>query len=410
MDRQARNAINQAMTKHPEQTPGPALTREDGTRHIIGDQPVTIGRDASCEIVLVDDGASRCHARVRPVACGYEVMDLGSMNGTLVNGLPVEAQHLYHGDTLVIGATRFLAEGFPDRPAEVAIENAHLVQRLAEEKAALHEAHEELKAAHEALVKSEKLAVVGLLSSGIIHDLKNPISAIHLCNEMLAGHLRPAPGGGVSLEAIAELSENIAVGVAQCRQVMHRLLMYTGDRQATRTECCPRALVEEMVEFLNYEILRSGAEVSCTFADDLTPVCLVPNDIKQALINVTLNALQAMKPGNGRLEIEVDAVEDQGAPRVRIRFRDNGRGMSADECKRVFEPFYRGTDRPGQSVRTGLGMSVSQGIIKQHHGLIRVDSVEGQGTTVDVLLPAGATAEHHGAEALGVTQRIPLPI
>jgi len=112
---------------------------------------------------------------------------------------------------------------------------------------------------------------------------------------------------------------------------------------------------------------------------------VVPGQIEQILVNLVLNARQAM-PNGGRLRVEV--CENQAAEMVEVKIADSGSGIPPDQLRQIFEPFYT-TKTPDEHGRggTGLGLSVCRQIIEQHHGRIRVESVVGQGSTFTVKLP-----------------------
>lgn len=295
-----------------------------------------------------------------------------------------EIQQLTRSDLKLIAAI--------GNQAAIAIENSRLVERLAREKCALNEANEELKAAQEILLRSEKLALVGQLASGIVHELKNPIAVIQLSNETLKDQLRSTSGKPVDMDFVKELAGNTTKGIDMCRQVIDRLATYTRNRK-DKQECIDVGdLTQEIIDLLHYEILRARVEVLYERASDPLTIQAEMNQIKQVFINIMLNAIQSMDKSEKCLNISAGQAEYNGLDHIRIRFQDNGKGMTKAQQDQMFEPFFTGHDTEATG-RTGLGMSVSHGIVKDHLGFISVSSVPGEGTAMDVYLPIAERTE-----------------
>ena len=271
--------------------------------------------------------------------------------------------------------------------AGTAVENARLYERLAEEKAALEAAHTALQSAQEQLIQSEKLAAVGRLSSGIVHDMKNPMTVIL----GYAGLIRDRATGGVDVpevrEGIRRLVDEIEVGVSHVNQVIEQLLMFARPSDPVKVPTDVRELVQDTVRFLAHETNAAGIKVREEMPADLPPTAGDPNQIKQVFMNVVLNGVQAMEPRWGLLTIRGEFVTRDGVPCVETTFEDNGCGMSEAQQAKIFDPFYT-TKEAGEGLGgTGLGLSVAYRIIENHGGTIRVRSEPGKGSAFTVALP-----------------------
>jgi signal transduction histidine kinase len=253
--------------------------------------------------------------------------------------------------------------------------NEHLAERV-------RKAAAELEATQKQLFQAEKLAALGKLSAGIAHEIRNPLTSIKILIHSLAD-----PG---ATESSREKDLNVIESeIERVNKIIRQFLDFARPRPPALVPADARRLVDETLALAGYEIESQGVELEREDERDLPPVPMDREQMKQVLLNLILNALQAM-PGGGKLRIQtalVGAEEGAQADRaVEIRVRDTGGGIPAEIRNRIFEPFFS-TKEEG----IGLGLSVAQRIVEEHGGRIRVESREGQGTTFAVLLPlAGA--------------------
>ena len=264
--------------------------------------------------------------------------------------------------------------------AGAVIEKALLYDKLKAEKAALQTAQAQL-------VQSEKLAAVGQLASGIVHDMKNPMTVILGYSGLIAKRLSKVTEENREALDISRLIGEIEEGVRHVNQVIEHLLMFASPQSTVKKATPIDGVIDDTMRFLQHETSQAGMKVASHIKDDLPPVFINSNSIKQVFINIVLNALQATEPYHGQLEISAHITHEDNGPRVDVRFADNGCGMPQEQKSRVFEPFYT-TKKPGSGLGgTGLGLSVSYGIVENHGGTISVESEEGKGTTFIVSLP-----------------------
>lgn len=297
----------------------------------------------------------------------------------------LQADVLRSGHRLIEDDLRLLAA--IGMQAGTAFENATLYGQLAAEKAALQQAHEKLRTAQDTLIRSEKLAAVGRLSAGVVHDVQNPMTVILCHAEMLLQSLAGMTKTPVDNQSIIESVKQIEAGVLQCNSVMNGLLQFARQSKPEKTVVAPNTLIEDIVRFLAYEIRKVKATVITDLKSDLPPIFADAGQIKQVLLNLLINAMQAMN-GGGRINITTGIVDGASGEMVFIRIRDTGCGMSPEVKNHIFEQFFT-TKALGQGVGgMGLGLSISYGIVKNHGGMIEVESAVGQGAAFTIKLPA----------------------
>ena len=230
------------------------------------------------------------------------------------------------------------------------------------------------------LVQSEKLAAIGKVTAGIAHEINNPLNNISLTAEAL---LEDLPD--LSQDDSLEMIQDILAQSDRAREVVHHLLEFS---RAHKNNITVRV---DLVKLVNDSIalvrnqFRLG-EITCNYQPPNQPLPIIgtPPQLQQVLVNIMLNAVQAMHPG-GRLDIGVTA-EDKNAV---ITIADTGAGIPSQMLPHIFDPFFT-TKNEG----TGLGLSLSYAIIKDHQGDIEVESEEGRGTTFRIKLPRVTETEH----------------
>ena len=218
----------------------------------------------------------------------------------------------------------------------------------------------------------ERLRAFGEVAAGATHDLGNVFQVLAGRFELLAAKLPPA-----EREKLGLARQSIADGIditQRLRQLGH------ADGPKDFEPLCLRALVDEVLRMTEPRWQRcAGVEVTSQL-DDVPPVLGRPSEIREVVTNLVLNALDAM-PGGGRLTVTTSRRNGHAC----IDVADSGSGIPADVRRRLFVPFV--TTKPNG---TGLGLSVSYGIVKRHGGRIDVETTEGQGSRFSVCLPVGA--------------------
>jgi two-component system, cell cycle sensor histidine kinase and response regulator CckA len=222
---------------------------------------------------------------------------------------------------------------------------------------------------------AQKMEAVGQLAGGIAHDFNNFLAVILGRSEILA---KLVPQEGELQSHLALIRET----VEQASQLTLRLLAFSR-RQVLQPQTADlNAIVEDTVNMLR-RLIGESVSIELGLADDLELVRVDPGQIGQVVVNLALNARDAM-PSGGRLVIETCNRLDGGVPSVVLTMRDDGHGMDEATRARIFEPFFT-TKAAGHG--TGLGLATVYGIVEQSGGTITVDSAPGGGTTFEVFLP-----------------------
>lgn len=246
----------------------------------------------------------------------------------------------------------------------------------------------EVRDLEEQVIQAEKLATLGQLAAGVVHELNNPLTSISVYGEYLLKK--------------AEHAEAPAGDVEKLRRIVHsaeRILRFTRDlvvyARPTAEEAkllSMRAVLEQSIVFCEHVITECGATVERRFTSGSLQIRGVKGQLHQVFINLITNACHAMPDGAGRLVLSTNVSIDGTAT---VRVKDNGTGIPDDQRHTIFEPFF---STKGEGKGTGLGLSIVRNIVQQHRGEIRVESSPGEGTTFEVMLPPAEPADDDDAE------------
>ncbi len=236
---------------------------------------------------------------------------------------------------------------------------------------------EEIDRAKSRLIQSEKMSAFGQMSAGIAHEVKNP----------LAGILGYAQMSKKKLPADSEVSPYLDIiekETVRCKEIVENLMRFARQEKAEMSKMDLNKTIRDSVKLVEHQISISGIKIQQNFALEGAPIWMMgnPNQLQQVMMNLMLNAQQAME-NKGSLSISTTFDSDQKKATVAVS--DTGPGMSAEVKSRIFEPFFT---TKGAGKGTGLGLSVTLGIVKDHSGVIEVDSEIGRGTTFQITLPA----------------------
>jgi two-component system NtrC family sensor kinase len=226
------------------------------------------------------------------------------------------------------------------------------------------------------LLQTEKMAGLGQLVSGIAHELNNPLTSIIGYSQLLLGRRLTAPQ-----EADGRLIHQEAERAAR---IVKNLLLFAREARPERRSVYLNEIVERTLALRNYELRVENIELSQDLAPDLPPVVADPAQLQQVLLNLLVNAEQAIRQGSGEGSIR---VRTRKSPRGRVSFEilDSGPGIPQEIIPRIFDPFF--STKPS-GAGTGLGLSITCGIVKEHGGEIFVQSQLGHGAKFTVELPA----------------------
>ncbi len=229
------------------------------------------------------------------------------------------------------------------------------------------------------LLQSEKQASVGRLAAGVAHEINNPLTGVLTYTHMLLRRKDLQEDIRSDLEVIAQSTERV-------RKIVKGLLDFSRQTKLDREPTDVNKLISSTVLLMENQALIKGVSLNFDPGEDLPLVTLDRSQIQSVLLNMIINALDATKPGD-RINIYTAtglSATESGQKGVEITIADNGCGIPQDNLDKLFDPFFT-TKEIGQG--TGLGLSVSLGIVQEHGGTIRVQSEVGKGTRFFIWLP-----------------------
>ena len=229
--------------------------------------------------------------------------------------------------------------------------------------------------ARELVAQSEKLAAIGRLAAGIMHEINNPLATIAACAETMALDTK-------SVEGEPEYLKIIESEVQRCKRIIDGLLDFSRPRAQERVSLQVNTVVERALFLLKHHARFKQLTVQAELGTELRSVHASSEQLIQVMIALLMNAADAM-PQYGRVLVRTRPAP-RGAKHVVIEVQDEGTGMSRNQMARIFEPFYT-TKEPGRG--TGLGLAICHGIVADHGGRIEVSSEPGKGTRFTILLP-----------------------
>ena len=228
------------------------------------------------------------------------------------------------------------------------------------------------------LVQNEKMAELGRISAGVVHELNASLSVISSAAQMI---LREAEVP----EFVREMVARIGTEAQRLSHLARGLLSFSAQESAP-TEIDINITTRFVLDFINFEAARRAVVIEPHLDFRLPLVMLDGNRLKQILLNIVMNALQAMEPHGGRLSVKTCPW---GADEVGIRITDTGPGIDEETRKQIFQPYFT-TKKAGEG--TGLGLFVTKTLVEKLGGRIELESKVGKGTTFTVILTAGEQA------------------
>src|SRR6266581_4143738 len=238
---------------------------------------------------------------------------------------------------------------------------------------------------HEAqhrLAETEKLAAVGQLAAGVMHEINNPLATILACSEALA--LRSADLAPPDRHGYDEYLKIIDTEVQRCRRIVESLLDFSRPKSRDKREVDVNDVVEHTLFLLKHHARFKRLTVVRQLAPGLPAVLADQERLIQSFMALMLNALDAMD-SRGTLTVKSGKNPERG-DEILLEFIDTGTGIKGEDLPKIFEPFF--TTKP-QGRGTGLGLSICYGIVAEHRGRIEVESQVGVGSNFKVYLPTG---------------------
>jgi two-component system NtrC family sensor kinase len=233
------------------------------------------------------------------------------------------------------------------------------------------------------LSQADKLSSIGLLAAGVAHEVNTPLAVISSYTQMLAKQLQGDPQKSGLLEKITRQT-------FRASEIVNNLLNFSRTSGTEFADVDVNKVITDTLALLEHQFKTSKIDVRSDLTSGISAIHGNPGRLQQVFLNLFLNAKDAM-PGGGRLN-----VSTSNGDAVSVRVSDTGSGIAPEHIQRIYDPFFttKATPKEGQSRGTGLGLSVTYGIIQEHAGKIRVESNPGAGTTFALDFPLSRKAVH----------------
>ena len=359
------------------------------------------GKDGYMTFTLPLSGASEDLSRVRRFLLIYALLDAVVI---VVFGAYFLSRYIVAPIRALDKAATRIAGGNLDERAEAHVDNEvgslaasfnTMADRLSSEIKSLERANEELNTAQEELLRSSTLAVVGRLAAGIAHEVGNPLGAVN-------GYLDILARGGLSKDEERDILERSVREVSRIDFIVREFLEISRPASRPLEPVDMNSVVRETVTTLEAHKDFRGIDTAFVLKEGLPPVLIDARKLRQVFMNILMNAAHSFAGVEGAKKVTIESgTETRTVARRRrrddprfspsperdfvfVRVTDMGSGVSTEAASRIFEPFYT---TKGPSMGTGLGLFVSQSIIKTYGGEITLSSSEGAGASFTVSLP-----------------------
>lgn len=241
-----------------------------------------------------------------------------------------------------------------------------------------------MKRLHEMqLIQTEKMSSIGVLATGIAHEINNPLTSVAGYAEALLRRFRDEPtlGSDNRLEDFQKYLKVIVREAYHCKGIIGSLLNFGRKSDGMIGSVNINGLLQEILELLKHQPNYGEMTIVADLKDNIPSILGDPSGLRQVFMNLLINACHAIKDG-GRVEISTTHSEKEGV--INVQVQDTGCGIAHDVIDRIWDPFFT-TKEVGKGV--GLGLALSYNIVKRHGGEIKVESALGKGATFTVLLP-----------------------
>jgi signal transduction histidine kinase len=254
------------------------------------------------------------------------------------------------------------------------------LQQLKVQSAKVSELEEQLR-------RSDRLAIVGELTASLAHELRNPLATIRGIAEILNDELPPEIKKGEFFPILIAETERMSA-------VVENYLNFARKQTDRKSRFDVREVVENTCQILAHRAQKAGIRIEADLPGHPVRINGDANDLRQVLVNLLLNAVEAMSsPGEIHLSVKIEKPDTPQAPeRVRLSIKDQGSGIDAETLQEIFKPFYT-----TKSNGTGLGLSIVKRIAEQYHWEIAVESTPGKGSEFVLFIPTAAATTPQSA-------------
>ncbi len=240
--------------------------------------------------------------------------------------------------------------------------------------------YEDLLRSQTQLTQSDKLATIGLLTAGIVHEINNPLSAVKLVFSLLETQFSKLnlSESGINMKEINEFIEQGKRCAESMTKIVTDIRMFSRSDKGITNEENVNAIIDSVIGIV-WNSVKNKVSIKKEYGD-VPKIHCNSQQLSQVFLNLIVNASQAIGDKYGEITIRTEYSESL----VKVHIWDTGCGMTKEVMAKIFEPFYT---TKGAEQGTGLGLSITHDIIKKHHGSIAVQSELGKGTTFTVALP-----------------------
>ncbi|MEQ1794694.1 MAG: ATP-binding protein [Nitrospira sp.] len=242
--------------------------------------------------------------------------------------------------------------------------------------------HDDLHQSQTLMRRTDRLRSLEIIAGGFAHEIRNPLTSIKTFIQL-------APERKDDTEFIHDFSRIVLDDVHRIERLIQEILDYARYMEPKLTDEDLNEIVTSCLYFIEVKADSKRIKIEKELASELPRVMLDRQQIKQVLLNLLLNAIDAMGDGGGALKVRTHRLMKPGAKAwTQIEIEDNGPGISKANLEHIFDPFFTTKHTSGEHAGTGLGLTIVHQIIQEHDGEIQVESTEGVGTTFSVNLPA----------------------
>jgi len=264
--------------------------------------------------------------------------------------------------------------------AAIALENAELYRALEDKVNCLELNNRELQEAQAKILHLDRLSSMGAIAAGVAHEIKNPLNSLIINLELLKAEL---PCGNPEVVKLVNILEDESI---RLNETVTEFLSYAKAPKLSLANAHLHRVLDSVLELVEYQGISMGIKIEKDYDASVTDALMDDKRMKQAFLNVIINAMQAM-PSGGCLTVKTalhktDLAAEEGGHIV-IEFRDTGHGIPAECIDRLFDPFFTTKDEG-----TGIGLPIVDSILRSHGGRVSVESRQGKGTSIYLNLPA----------------------
>jgi len=261
--------------------------------------------------------------------------------------------------------------------AAIALENSELYQSLEDKVKTLELVNRELQEAQAKIMHMDRLSSMGAIAAGVAHEIKNPLNSLVINLDLLRSEV-----SDTTLEEVKRLVEIAEQESVRLNETVTEFLSYAKAPRLCLVNAHPHKVLDQVLELVEYQGENMGIRIIKEYGDGVVESLLDEKRMKQAFLNVIINAMQAM-PTGGTLTVKTGHYDkDDDCGHLYFEFKDTGHGIPPDSLERLFDPFYT-TKEEG----TGIGLPIVDSILRSHGGSVNIESQTGKGTSVTLCIP-----------------------